>query len=199
MLLMAGGVVTAVPLILFGAAAIRIPLSTIGLMQYIAPTMHFVIGVAIYGEAMPAGRVAGFVLVWIALIVLTVDALGSLRPRNVIRWRRARGAASRTSRRMTARGRAGGGAADSGPHVPAHHPPRHHRGRPGAQRARHLDSSLPLSGDILVAQLDGAVMAAISVMDGRAIADPFRRSADTVEILRLRARQERRRARPLAA
>jgi chloramphenicol-sensitive protein RarD len=83
-LLMAGGVVTAVPLILFGAAAIRIPLSTIGLMQYIAPTMHFVIGVAIYGEAMPAGRVAGFVLVWIALIVLTVDALGTLRPRNVI-------------------------------------------------------------------------------------------------------------------
>ncbi len=84
LLLMAGGVVTAVPLILFGAAAIRIPLSTIGLMQYIAPTMHFVIGVAIYGEAMPAGRVAGFVLVWIALIVLTVDALGTLRPRNVI-------------------------------------------------------------------------------------------------------------------
>jgi chloramphenicol-sensitive protein RarD len=83
-LLMAGGVVTAVPLILFGAAAIRIPLSTIGLMQYIAPTMHFIIGVAIYGEAMPAGRVAGFVLVWIALIVLTVDALGTLRPRNVI-------------------------------------------------------------------------------------------------------------------
>ena len=81
---MAGGVVTAVPLILFGAAAIRIPLSTIGLMQYIAPTMHFVIGVAIYGEAMPAGRVAGFVLVWIALIVLTFDALGTLRPRNVI-------------------------------------------------------------------------------------------------------------------
>jgi len=84
LLLAAGGVVTAVPLILFGAAAIRVPLSTIGLMQYIAPTMHFVIGVAIYGEAMPPGRVAGFVLVWLALLVLTVDAVGSLRPRNVI-------------------------------------------------------------------------------------------------------------------
>jgi chloramphenicol-sensitive protein RarD len=84
LLLMAGGIVTAVPLILFGAAAIRIPLSTIGLMQYIAPTMHFIIGVAIYGEAMPAGRVAGFGLVWIALIVLTVDAVGTLRPRTVI-------------------------------------------------------------------------------------------------------------------
>ncbi len=57
-----------------------------------------------------------------------------------------------------------------------------------------IDSSLPLSGDVLVAQLDGAVMAAISVTDGRAIADPFRRSADTVEVLRLRARQEQRRA-----
>src|SRR4029079_18517320 len=62
LLLATGGVVTAIPLILFGAAAIRIPLSTIGLMQYIAPTMHFIIGVAIYGEAMPLGRVAGFVL-----------------------------------------------------------------------------------------------------------------------------------------
>jgi hypothetical protein len=62
-----------------------------------------------------------------------------------------------------------------------------------------IDSSLPLSGDVLVAQLDGAVMAAISVTDGRAIADPFRRSADTVEVLRLHARQEQRRARALAA
>ena len=81
LLLAAGGVVTAIPLILFGAAAIRIPLSTIGLMQYIAPTMHFIIGVALYGEDMPPGRVAGFVLVWSALILLTLDALGTLRPR----------------------------------------------------------------------------------------------------------------------
>jgi chloramphenicol-sensitive protein RarD len=84
LLLVAGGVVTAIPLILFGAAAIRIPLSTIGLMQYIAPTMHFIIGVAIYGEAMPAGRVAGFVLVWVALVLLTVDALRTLRPRRAV-------------------------------------------------------------------------------------------------------------------
>jgi chloramphenicol-sensitive protein RarD len=84
LLLAAGGVVTAVPLILFGVAAIRIPLSTIGLMQYIAPTMHFIIGVAVYGEDMPAGRVAGFVLVWIALLVLTVDALGAMRPRRPV-------------------------------------------------------------------------------------------------------------------
>jgi chloramphenicol-sensitive protein RarD len=84
LLLAAGGVVTAIPLILFGIAAIRIPLSTIGLMQYIAPTMHFIIGVAIYGEDMPLGRVAGFVLVWIALVILTVDAVGTLRLRRAV-------------------------------------------------------------------------------------------------------------------
>jgi chloramphenicol-sensitive protein RarD len=84
LLLGAGGVLTAIPLILFGIAAIRIPLSTIGLMQYIAPTMHFIIGVAIYGEDMPLGRVAGFVLVWVALLILTVDAIGTLRPRRAV-------------------------------------------------------------------------------------------------------------------
>jgi len=62
-----------------------------------------------------------------------------------------------------------------------------------------IDNSLPLSGEILVAQLDGAVVAAVSVTDDRAIADPFRPSADTVEILRLRARLERRAARALPA
>ena len=84
LLFLTTGIVTAIPLILFGAAAIRIPLSTIGLMQYIAPTMHFIIGVAIYGEDMPLGRVAGFVLVWIALVILTVDAVGTLRPRGAV-------------------------------------------------------------------------------------------------------------------
>jgi chloramphenicol-sensitive protein RarD len=82
LLLAAGGGVTAIPLILFGAAAIRIPLSTLGLTQYIAPTMHFIIGVAVYSEDMPAGRVAGFVLVWIALLVLTVDVVRTMRPRS---------------------------------------------------------------------------------------------------------------------
>jgi hypothetical protein len=61
-----------------------------------------------------------------------------------------------------------------------------------------MDSALPLDGEILVAQLDGAVVAAISLMDGRSIADPFRPSADTVEILRLRRRQEQR-TRPVPA
>jgi hypothetical protein len=61
-----------------------------------------------------------------------------------------------------------------------------------------VDSTLPLSGDVLVAQLDQAVVAAISLTDGRSIADPFLPSADTVEILRLCRRQEQRRH-PVAA
>jgi chloramphenicol-sensitive protein RarD len=94
LLLVAGGVVTALPLILFGAAAIRIPLSMMGLLQYITPTMHFIIGVAVQGESMPAGRVVGFVLVWVALLVLTADAIGTLRPRSaVLRPARVRPAA----------------------------------------------------------------------------------------------------------
>ena len=74
-LLVGAGVTTALPLILFGAAAIRIPLSTVGLLQYLTPTLQFLIGVLVYGEAMPLSRLAGFLLVWVALGVLTVDAL----------------------------------------------------------------------------------------------------------------------------
>ena len=67
---------TAVPLMLFGAAGDpRSRWSTIGLLQYLAPIMQFLIGVAIYGEAMPASRLAGFALVWIALIVFSADSL----------------------------------------------------------------------------------------------------------------------------
>jgi chloramphenicol-sensitive protein RarD len=78
-LLAGAGVVTAVPLMLFGAAAIRIPLATIGLLQYIAPVMQFGIGVLVYGEDMPPERLAGFALVWVALTVFAVDAVRALR------------------------------------------------------------------------------------------------------------------------
>ncbi|WP_416069697.1 EamA family transporter RarD [Streptomyces sp. AK02-01A] len=74
-LLAATGVVTAVPLICFGAAAIRVPLSTLGLLQYLAPVFQFLLGVAYFHEAMPAERWAGFSLVWLALTILTWDAL----------------------------------------------------------------------------------------------------------------------------
>lgn len=76
-LLVGLGVVTAVPLLAFGAAASRIPLSLLGLLQYITPTLQLVCGVAVLGEPLPAERLAGFILVWLALIVLTIDALRS--------------------------------------------------------------------------------------------------------------------------
>ncbi|MFD9870491.1 EamA family transporter RarD [Streptomyces niveus] len=78
-LLAATGVVTAVPLVCFGAAAIRVPLSTLGLLQYLAPVFQFLLGVLYFHEAMPAERWAGFALVWAALTILTWDALRTAR------------------------------------------------------------------------------------------------------------------------
>jgi chloramphenicol-sensitive protein RarD len=69
------GIATVIPLLCFGAAAIRVTMVTIGLLQYIAPILQFLIGVFWYGEAMPASRWIGFTLVWIALMVFTVDAV----------------------------------------------------------------------------------------------------------------------------
>jgi chloramphenicol-sensitive protein RarD len=79
-LLVAFGILTAIPLILFGAAASRIPLSTIGFIQYLTPTLQFSVGFFILGEPMPAVRWIGFGLVWISLAVLTIDALRRKRP-----------------------------------------------------------------------------------------------------------------------
>ncbi|WTL25238.1 EamA family transporter RarD [Streptomyces sp. NBC_01498] len=78
-LLAATGVVTAVPLVCFGAAAIRVPLSTLGLLQYLAPVAQFLLGILYFHEAMPAERWAGFGLVWLALSLLTWDALRTSR------------------------------------------------------------------------------------------------------------------------
>ncbi|MFF2998950.1 EamA family transporter RarD [Streptomyces sp. NPDC057950] len=78
-LLAATGVVTAVPLVCFGAAAIRVPLSTLGLLQYLAPVFQFLLGILYFHEAMPAERWAGFALVWLALSLLTFDALRTAR------------------------------------------------------------------------------------------------------------------------
>jgi chloramphenicol-sensitive protein RarD len=79
--LVGAGVVTALPLMLFGAAAVRIRLSTLGLLQYLTPTIQFLIGVLLYREPMPLSRLAGFALVWIALVVFMLDALGASRAR----------------------------------------------------------------------------------------------------------------------
>ncbi|MGZ3117154.1 EamA family transporter RarD [Streptomyces sp. H62] len=78
-LLAATGVVTAIPLVCFGAAAIRVPLSTLGLLQYLAPVFQFLLGIFYFGEAMPPERWAGFALVWLALTLLTWDALRTVR------------------------------------------------------------------------------------------------------------------------
>jgi chloramphenicol-sensitive protein RarD len=75
LLLACTGAVTAVPLLLFGAAARRLPLTTIGLLQYLAPVLQFAVGVGLRHEPMPLPRLLGFVLVWVALLVLTTDAL----------------------------------------------------------------------------------------------------------------------------
>jgi chloramphenicol-sensitive protein RarD len=79
LLLAASGVATAVPLLLFAAAASRIPLSTMGLLQYLTPLMQLSIGVFVYDEAMPPARLAGFVIVWLALAVFTADSLRHAR------------------------------------------------------------------------------------------------------------------------
>lgn len=78
-LLVSLGVVTAVPLLLFGTAASRIPLSLLGLLQYLTPTLQLLCGVLVFHEPMPPERIAGFVLVWIALAVLAADAVGTRR------------------------------------------------------------------------------------------------------------------------
>ncbi|GAO09376.1 hypothetical protein TPA0598_05_00970 [Streptomyces lydicamycinicus] len=75
LLLSACGVATAVPLICFGASAVRLPLTMIGMLQYLAPTFQFLLGLTVFHETMPPERWAGFALVWLALAVLTWDAL----------------------------------------------------------------------------------------------------------------------------
>jgi chloramphenicol-sensitive protein RarD len=75
-LLLAGtGVVTAIPLLLFAAGTRRLPLSVIGLLQYLAPVLQFAVGVGIRHEPLPPAEFVGFALVWLALIVLTVDGI----------------------------------------------------------------------------------------------------------------------------
>jgi len=80
--LAAYGVLTAIPLLLFGAAAKRVPLSYIGFMQYLTPTLQFLLGLIVFQEPMPAARWLGFAMVWFALSILSIDALRQLRNRS---------------------------------------------------------------------------------------------------------------------
>ncbi|MGK5730198.1 EamA family transporter RarD [Streptomyces sp. URMC 124] len=121
-LLMCSGAITAVPLILFGAAAVRLPLSVVGMVQYLAPTFQFALGLLVFHEGMPAERWAGFGLVWLALAVLTWDALRTAR-RARAELRAARAAAAEASKAG-----ASGQAVETGAAVEA--------GAAGAGRAR---------------------------------------------------------------
>lgn len=80
-LLLLIGVVTTLPLLLFAAGMRRVPLSVIGLLQFLTPFMQFAIGVWVMGEPMPLERWIGFALVWVALTVLSVDMLAMVRRR----------------------------------------------------------------------------------------------------------------------
>jgi chloramphenicol-sensitive protein RarD len=75
LLLIGGGPVTVVPLLLFASAVRRITLTTVGLLQYIAPTIQFFLGVFLYGEPFAGTRLVGFVIVWTACVLFSVDGL----------------------------------------------------------------------------------------------------------------------------
>lgn len=82
LLLIGGGVVTAIPLLLFNGSTTRLPFTIIGLLQYITPTIQFSIGVWVRHEAMPTARWIGFLIIWAALITLAIDLLKSGRTVN---------------------------------------------------------------------------------------------------------------------
>jgi len=91
-LLLASGVITAVPLLFFGASARRLPMTTIGLLQYFAPVLQFLVALLVFREAMTVERWIGFGVVWLALVLLTLDMLGAAR-RNAVARRALRQAA----------------------------------------------------------------------------------------------------------
>ena len=82
-LLLGAGVFTAVPLLFFGGAAQRIPLSIVGMLQYIAPTLQFLLGVFAFGEAVTSPDLVGFALVWCGLAVFTLDNVRVARHRGL--------------------------------------------------------------------------------------------------------------------
>jgi chloramphenicol-sensitive protein RarD len=78
-LLALGGPVTTLPLVLFAAAAKKVPMVAMGMLQYIAPSMQFALGVLLFEEKVTQGRAAGFALVWLALIIFSSFAIASSR------------------------------------------------------------------------------------------------------------------------
>lgn len=85
LLMASSGIITALPLLLFSAAARRLPLSVVGMLQYLGPALQFGFGVLVFHEHMPPVRWVGFGLVWVALVVLTVDGLRAARSQPRVR------------------------------------------------------------------------------------------------------------------
>ena len=75
LLLAFAGVATAIPLVMFAYAARRVTLTTLGIVQYIAPTLQFLIGVLVYGESFTRARLIGFSMIWAALLVYAIEGL----------------------------------------------------------------------------------------------------------------------------
>jgi chloramphenicol-sensitive protein RarD len=80
-LLVAAGAVTAIPLLCFAAATRRVPLTIIGLLQYITPVLQFIVGVYVRHEPLPRSELIGFALVWVALLVLAGNEVTQWRGR----------------------------------------------------------------------------------------------------------------------
>ena len=78
-LLALSGPLTALPLLLFAAGARRMPLTTLGLLQYISPTLQFALGVWLFNEPLGGRRLAGFGFIWLALLVYTAEGLVAMR------------------------------------------------------------------------------------------------------------------------
>jgi chloramphenicol-sensitive protein RarD len=78
-LLVGAGVVTAVPLLFFAYGAQRVSLTTLGILQYTAPTLQFLLGVLVYGESFTTTRLAGFSIIWLALLIYSIESYLALR------------------------------------------------------------------------------------------------------------------------
>jgi chloramphenicol-sensitive protein RarD len=79
LLLAATGIITALPLLLFSAAARRLPLTVVGMLQYLGPALQFLFGLLVFHEHMPPARWVGFGLVWVAIAILTADGTRAAR------------------------------------------------------------------------------------------------------------------------
>jgi chloramphenicol-sensitive protein RarD len=85
LLLIGAGVITAFPLLMFGYAARNVTLATVGILQYIAPTLQFLLGVFVYAEPFSQTRLIGFAAIWLALAIYSAEGLIAERNRRAVR------------------------------------------------------------------------------------------------------------------